>query len=251
MNRTVTEWICTGSRCRRVPCGVNLGAIARAPVPRLRRESWVRYRLALDGLPPPPAGIHLTPIDASLMERLRLHPERDEPQVRSAFRFWQIGFGDGFLWMEKGEPLCMIWLLTSRHMAARPGLGTWAGIYPPLDTDTGMAEGVYSFRRGLRRPGGAATLMAQALFHKAHALGLRELRTHIHEENLAARRWAARLGWQAVGRIQRCFLDLRGFRAHPLYLHEQGEIEELPPATGPARAGSREDASASASPPEP
>jgi RimJ/RimL family protein N-acetyltransferase len=251
MNRPVTEWICAGTRCRRVPAGLNLGAVAHAPVPRLRRESWVRYRLTLDGLPPSPAGIHLTPIDASLMELLRLHPERDEHQVRSAFRFWQIGFGDGFLWMEKGEPLCMIWLLTSRHMAARAGLGTWAGIYPPLDADAGMAEGIYSFRRGLRRPGGAATLMAQALFHKARGLGLRELRTHIHEENLAARRWAARLGWQPVGRIHRCFLDLRGLRASPVYLHEREEVGELPPVGGAARAGSREDASESASPPAP
>jgi RimJ/RimL family protein N-acetyltransferase len=184
------------------------------------------------------------------MEALRLHPEREEHQVRSAFRFWQLGFGDGYLWMEQGEPLCMIWLLTSRHMEARPGLGNWAGIYPPLDTNTGMAEGVYSFRRGLRRPGGVATLMAQALFHKAQSLGLDELRTHIHEQNLAARRWAARLGWQPMGMIHRCFLDLRGLRAHPVYLHERGGVQETPLPGRPGK-DSREPAPENVSPPAP
>lgn len=233
--RPTLEWFCTGNRCYHPGDRSPLASLCRVPLPRLTRETWLRYRRPLAHLPPPSPEVSLEPVNAARMEMLRLHPERDQPQIRSAFRFWQAGFGDGYLWLEGNEPLCMIWLVLPHHAAGRAGIGEWAGMYPPLPSRTGIAEGVYAFRRGLRRPGGVATAMATALFHRARQTGLVELRTHIHAANAAAQRWAARAGWEPAGVIQRCSVDLPRLRNHPFYLHFGRASTEPVPVT-PAAA---------------
>jgi RimJ/RimL family protein N-acetyltransferase len=227
---SIPEWYCTGTRCYRARPVFHLPHRVLLSLPRLRRETWMRYRLPLDETPLCGEDVPLTPVDEDLVERLRRHPEGEGDQLQSALRFWHSGFGDGFAWCEQEQPLCIIWLVTERHNPARARLGSWAGMYPALASGVGVIEGIYTFRRGLRRRGGAATSMALATFRRAKDMGLRELRTHIHHDNLAAQRWAARVGWRPFGAIHRYSLDLRGLRGRYLYVHESARMHDTSPA---------------------
>jgi hypothetical protein len=216
------EWFCTSRRCYRAYPSILLRRHASWQFPNLRHDIWVRYRLPLEEAPPGNSQVNLTRIDAPLMERLRNHPERGESNYQTSERFWDAGFGEGYVWLENGEPMCLVWLIAKPYEAARRKLGKWAGMYPRLNPGVGVIEGIYTFRRGLRRRGGAATAMAHAIFQQAEHLGLTELRTHIHCENLAAHRWAARLGWHPFGTIHGYSVDLRGLRRLSFYLHDRG-----------------------------
>jgi RimJ/RimL family protein N-acetyltransferase len=218
-----SEWFCISSRCFRTHASIRVPHRLLARIPNLVHDTWVRYHLNLADAPPCPEEVTLVRIDNRLMERLRRHPERNESQYQSALRFWQAGFGDGYVWMENDEPLCINWLMTERHHDARRGLGVWCGMYPRIEPGVGVTEGIYTFRRGLRRRGGAATFMALAMFAKARETGLRELRTHIHHDNIAAHRWAARVGWRPFGTIHRYSIDLRGLRGLYAYLHDRND----------------------------
>lgn len=222
--RLPLRWLCT--RRRALPLGAAASPLAwigksaaRLPLPRLKHECWVRYRIDLARIPPPPAEVALRRADSVLVARLRKRPERGENQFSSALRFWEYGFGDLYLWMEGEEPLCMQGLILPEHQTMRIALGTWAGMYPPFAAPVGMVENLYTFPRGMRRRGGAATAMALAVCAEAKNRGMRELRTHIHAENLAAHRWAARVGWEPFGMIHRLAIDLPGLRRRYLYLH--------------------------------
>jgi RimJ/RimL family protein N-acetyltransferase len=200
--------------------------LRRAGLHRLRCDSWVRYHRALNELPPLPEPVALKPVDAGLMERLRDHPERNEPQLRSAWRFWRGGFARGYAWMEQSDPLCIMWVMNSLDDVERRQLDIWAGMYPALPAGVGVTEGLYTFRRALRRRGGAATPFTLAVLHEVRRLGLNEIRTHIHVGNIAAHRWAQRIGLRPYGMVHRYFINARGLRDNVVYFHTQ----EAPPA---------------------
>jgi hypothetical protein len=89
-------------------------------------------------------------------------------------------------------------------------LPLWGSMYPPLPARVGQVEKLWTFSTQRRR--GVASQFAQLMFNEAQRAGLVTLRTHIHEQNGAARTWAQRTGWAEVGTIERYQLDVRGFR---------------------------------------
>ncbi len=224
------SWFCTNRRCRTVPAeaGRRLARLTAqlndAGLKRLGCERWVRYSLPLAVLPRAPRDVVLHTIDEAFMRRLRRHPEADEPQLRSAQHFWEAGVAHGYVWLEDAEPLGIMWLMASLDRARRRRLGVWAGMYPTLRDGLGVTEGLYTFRRALRRRGGAATPLALAVLHEARKAGVTEIHTHIHVDNTAAHRWAQRFGLHPYGMIHRYRLNVRYLRERYCYLHTLGDV---------------------------
>jgi hypothetical protein len=222
-NEHPRAWICINGRCLAVSARTarTLSGVMDAMRSRRRvlSDRWIRYHLPLRDLPPRPDAVTLHPIDAAMMNRLRSHPERDEPQVRSALRFWISGVAQGYVWLDGDEPLCMQWLVNRLEAGHRYMLGPWAGMYPRLPERTCVMEGLHSFRRSMRVRHGVATPMAIALCHEARQQGFTRLLTQIHVDNLPAHRWAARVGWQPYGMVNRYGIDLPMLRGRHVYLH--------------------------------
>lgn len=234
--RAADHWICSHTRCR--PVGARTASavgklfdITSAATPRVTRDTWVRYRLELDQARPPPPDIQLQLVDQAWIDRLSGMPERAQPQVRSGLRFWKLGFRRGYVWFDNDRPLGMIWLFTPEQRHLLKNLVPWGGMYPDLPDRMGFTEGLYTFPAGLRR-GGAATELALAVFAQARELGLEELWTHVHMDNIAAHRWAERAGWQPFGTIERVQPQLPLLRLPPFFLHRARAVE---PPTAPLR----------------
>jgi hypothetical protein len=223
------SWFCTNRRCRAIPAGTArlLARLAtRAGDAGLRRlgcARWVRYSLPLAALPPAP-NVALQTIDETFMRRLRRHPEAGEPQLRSAQHLWEAGIARGYAWLDDTGPLGVMWLIPSLDQAGRRRLGVWAGMYPVLPAGVGVTEGLYTFRRALRQRGGAATPLTLAVLHEARKAGLTEIHSHIHVDNIAAHRWAQRLGLHPYGMIHRYRLNVRYLHERYCYLHTLGDI---------------------------
>jgi len=98
-------------------------------------------------------------------------------------------------------------------------------MYPPLVANVGQVENLYAFSTARRK--GVATQFEYALYHEARRAGLRELVTHIHEANAAARGWAERTGWRPYGAITRYQLDVQGLGAYAVYLHSSSDRAAL------------------------
>ncbi len=202
------DWLCVGRACYRAPLARRVAAagtrLARAALPgRVGAHRWIRYHVDLSNTPPAPPDVHLTPVTDDIIRLIERHPDRAENQVRSALRFWDHGLRHAFIWMDRGEPMCMQWLLTRADGPRLRALGEWAGMYP-------------------RR------------------IGLRHLVTHIHEANAAARGWADRTGWRRYGTITRYQIDLPALRTWGVYLHRHDDPAPTtpvvlgPPAPRPA-----------------
>ena len=221
------DWLCYGRRCWRTPGVVlgasifqrSLGAILPA---RIVTQRWVRYRIRLESLDVPPSDLRLTPVTDAAIERLRRHPDRDQDQLVSGFRFWEHGLRRAYLWWEPEGPLCIQWLLTESDNAKLRSLPDWAGMYPPLASGHGQVENLFVFSTARRR--GVAGSFEYALYVEAKRLGLRELRTHIAEANTLAHRWAGKTGWEPYGVITRHQFDCPGFRHHSLYFHRLSAV---------------------------
>lgn len=228
------RWLCIGNRRWQLPAWLHLAlsgllAVLHRLFPaRMRRDVWIRYRR---GLPDSPGsdGVILTPMSEDIVERLRHHPLRGRDQMRSGIRLWQQGLHNAFIWLEEREPLCMQWLFMPSDNERLQNLPEWSDLYLPLPQDAGHAENIFTFPRGLRRRGGAATEFALAVFGQARAAGLQRLYTHTHEHNLGARRWAERTGWEPYGAIRRYHLDLPLLRQLHWCLHS---VETIPPLPG-------------------
>jgi len=123
--------------------------------------------------------------------------------------------------MDQEQPLCIQWLLTDTDRPRLRTLDEWAGMYPPLVANVGQVENLYAFSTARRR--GVATQFEYALYHEARRVGLRELVTHIHEANAAARGWAERTGWRPYGTITRYQLDVRALGAYAIFLHASNQ----------------------------
>lgn len=235
------EWLCTNRhrlqlwpRLARLAHGLS-EALGKLLGSRMAKSTWVRYTVCLDQynttiatVPPPPEDVKLERIDEAIMAELRAHPLRERNQLKSAFQFWQHGLRNAFIWREDGQPLCFLWLFLPQHNELLRRLPGWSGMYPPLSPGWGQFENTFTFPRGLRRAGGAATDFAQAVMYDARERRLCGLITHIHHDNLMARRWAQRTGCQAYGTITRYHIDLPLLRSFPWYIHRLGEV---PPIT--------------------
>lgn len=202
---------------------------------RLTRQRWVRYWVDLEQVPPPPAHVRLEPVADSVMAELRDHEDHAHNQLRSGFRFWDLGLRRAYLWASDGAPVCIQWLLLADDREALMRLPEWAGMYPPLAADTGQVENLYRFSTaGLRR--NVAVEYEFAMYQEARRLGLRYLLTHIHADNRAAQRFAQRAAWVAAGSIWRYTCELPGLRKRPFYVHEQALTPGAVPAAPVASA---------------
>ncbi len=202
-----------------------LGVIGAAFSKRVLTQRWIRYRIELaEDLLVSPA-VHLTPVTDAIIGALRRHPDHAENQLKSGFRFWDRGLRRAYVWMDQEQPLCIQWLLTDADRPRLRTLDEWAGMYPPLVANVGQVENLYAFSTARRK--GVATQFEYALYHEARRAGLRELVTHIHEANAAARGWAERTGWRPYGAITRYQLDVQGLGAYAVYLHSSSDRAAL------------------------
>jgi len=225
MNDGPRHWLCSNRLAVSLPDRLarllaraldRLDQLLRGHLPH---ETWVRYQRRLDGADAAPAEVELSPLDDATIAALETHAWRDHPQIRTALRLWKQNLRSAFVWREHGEPLCMQWLFGEQDNARLRRLPSWAGMYPPIPAGCGQVENILVLPKGLRRPGGAATPFAHAMYAEAYARGIRRLITHIHEDNTAAHRWAARTGWSAYGTIRRYRFELPLLRGYCLYVH--------------------------------
>jgi GNAT superfamily N-acetyltransferase len=216
------DWVCLRKYCWAVGPLLLVMVSALLVLPRLvflgrlAAQRWARYRIRLADAPDV-RGPRLTPVTDSIIRELLDHSDRDQNQLRSGLRFWDHGLRRAFIWLGDEGPLCIQWLLTAADDPALRTLGEWAEMYPPLVPTRGQVENLFAFSGARRR--GFATQFAYALYDEARRAGLRELITHIGEDNVAACAWAARTGWQRYGTITRYHLDLPGLRSLSLCLH--------------------------------
>jgi GNAT superfamily N-acetyltransferase len=221
------EWLGLGPYCWEATpfflAGVTtcLGAIGTSFSERLISQRWIRYRIDLADDLPDSSDVHLTPVTDDIIRTLRQHPDHAEHQLRSGFRFWDRGLRRAYVWMDREQPLCIQWLLTGADRARLRTLDEWAGMYPPLVSHVGQVENLFAFSTARRR--GVATQFEYALYDEARRAGLRELVTHIHDANAAARSWAERTGWHPFGTITRYQLDVRGLRAYAVCVHSSDD----------------------------
>jgi hypothetical protein len=237
MDRTASDWLCTNRRAvplspsasaRMDRLGTSLTNMGKRG--RVWRQSWVRYRIALSDLGGEPEEVVLEPMSERFIESLRHEKHNAEDnRIRTAIRFWEGGLKNAYLWIEHGEPLCMQWLLHPRDCQSLPKLGNWSGMFPPIPKDCGVVDNIYSFVGPRQQKPGAATRLALAVMHEAKRSGLRELRTHIAQENLPAHRWARRIGLNAYGVIDRYSIKLPKVPVTYAYHHQSCEMHHLRP----------------------
>ena len=221
------DWVCVrGGHWRaalvRRAAAAGLRSVRAALPSRTRVQRWIRYRIDLANTPPAPPGVALPLMTDEIIALVAAHHDRAENQVRSALRFWDHGLRHAFVWMDRGVPLCMQWLLTRADGPRLRALGDWGGMYPPLRPGYGQVENLFAFSGA--REKGIATRFEYALYHEARRIGLRGLVTHIHEANTAARGWADRTGWRRYGTITRYQVDLPGLRAWSVHLHDHDTV---------------------------
>jgi ribosomal protein S18 acetylase RimI-like enzyme len=210
-----------------------LGVAARC-TPRVRVERWVRYRAGVPSAEPAVPPCALTRFDDAVVTQLRAHADATEPAFSSGLAFWAHELRGGYVWLEDGQPLCSQWLFTERDNRALRLLPEWAGMYPPLAPGTGQLEKLWTFSSARRR--GVASQFAELMFAEAQRAGLQSLRTHIHESNVAARRWAQRTGWEPFGTIERFVFDVPGLRDPEMAIcvHRSGPVPDMPAPAPPA-----------------
>lgn len=215
-------WLCVGAqRWRLAPRAASvsdtiLGTLSHVTA-RATSDSWVRYSIDLASAPPASPGGSLTPVTDAIIETFRQHPDREQNQLRSGFRFWEHGLRRAFTWLDDDGPLCVQWLLTEQDNDRLRELPHWSGMYPPIPTGYGQVENLYAFSTVRRK--GVASQFEFLLYERAKQMNLSTLITHIHADNTAARGWATRTGWSEYGMIRRYTLDAPGMRERAAYVH--------------------------------
>ncbi|HQH26050.1 MAG TPA: hypothetical protein PLP17_01525 [Oligoflexia bacterium] len=182
---------------------------------------WRQYRICLNG--DLNSAVTLTPITEEFMNFLRTHPEREH--FITHFRLWNAGFRTAFVCLRNGRPLCMQWLITAADNESRFRLGVWSSLYLPLSPRTGRLEGFYAFKDTFGNK--VATKFTVAMNNKAHSMGLKELVTHVVEENGVVCKWLQKVGWRESGSITCLRLDLPGLRHISICLHENSEQQKV------------------------
>ncbi len=226
---SLRSWICTDTRILRrgiphlTPLVAAATSLRRVLPGRLTRGVWIRYCRDLDEVPPEPADVKLTHLDARIIEELRSHPDKGQNQLVSGLNWWDRGLHRAWIWRNEDGPLCLQWLLLPGDIRRVGSLGPWAGMYPPLDEGCGQVENLFAFSSARQK--GVATRFEYALFHAARRLGIRRLLTHIHAGNRPAHLWAEKTGWTPYGTIVRYELNLGFAGRWHLYLHRRHPVD--------------------------
>ncbi|MGH7229404.1 MAG: GNAT family N-acetyltransferase [Nitrospiraceae bacterium] len=222
------DWVCVPRRCWEGP-SVGCTVVARLLdamshlTSRVTASRWVRYRIDLGATAPPPPDVHLTPVTDTVRARLQAHPDYHEPGFIGGSSFWEHQLPDAYVWLENDQLLCFQCLLTKKDNPLRD-LPGWGVLYPPLETDVGQVEKLWTFSSERHR--GVAVRFEYALFEEARRRGLRTLLTHIAETNAAARHWADKTGWQAFGTFVQYAFDFPGVRnqGFSIAVHRTGAV---------------------------
>lgn len=198
-------------------------------------QRWARLSIAL----PRPSETQAAgaregfgPASEAEVQRWRMEGDRDAPQLRSAFRFWDHGLRRVFAWRTREGARAVVWVLTARDNARLRRLPGWAAMYPPLPADALQLENLFVFSDARAR--GAATSLVQGVFAWGASRGMRRAFTHIADRNAPALSHAARVGWTRYGTIARLQLDVPGLRRAALFLHLAGGGAGDAPVSEPA-----------------
>lgn len=224
------SWVCMGGRHCLLPsfaatfCDGAMRTLGRV-TSRVSVDVWVRYHIDLARVRREPSDASLTSVTDQLIAELRRHPDADQNQLQSGFRFWGHGLRRAFVWCSGDGPLCIQWLLTGSDSTLLQSLPGWAGMYHPLPRGYGQVENLFTFSTARRK--GVARRFEYMLYDEARRLGLSGLYTHIHARNRAARAWAERTEWHAFGTIRRYTFDVPGLRAVSCCVHRTGMSEAL------------------------
>jgi hypothetical protein len=216
------DWLCTGAQRWRVsPSAAKISdfglQMLSGVTSRVASDVWVRYYIDLANTPPAPSGVSLLPVTETIIGELRNHPDCEQNQLRSGFRFWDYGLKRAFVWLDEEGPLCVQWLLTETDNDRLRHLPMWGGMYPPISKAYGQVENLFAFSTARRK--GVASQFEFMMYEQARRLELLALVTHIHVGNTAAHGWAERTGWIPYGTIRRYTLDAPGVRGRPVYVH--------------------------------
>jgi hypothetical protein len=228
------DWLCAGSQRWRIsPFAARVSDNALRMLSRLTSrvasDAWVRYCIDLASSPAALSGASLTPVTDTIISELRNHPDREQNQLQSGFRFWDHGLKRAFVWLDEEGPLCVQWLLTERDNDRLLHLPKWSGMYPPIPKGYGQVENLYTFSTARRK--GVASQFEFMMYEQAKRLELSVLVTHIHAGNTAAHGWAERTGWRPYGTIRRYTFDAPGVRERAVYVHrtQQSFLSKRPP----------------------
>lgn len=233
MKPTITYWAHSGGRRRFGASARCAAALLQGLRPlscgRLKADTWWLYHVDPARTPPPPPDVTLEPVTDSLIESLRRHPDHEANQLRSGFRFWEVGLRTAYIWIWEGEPLCIQWLLLPAENERLAGLPGWGGMYPPLGQDAARVENLFKFRTRRKPSRDVAVQFEHAMFAQARRRGLRAVYTHIHSDNQPANAFAERAGFERRGWVRRFELDVPGARGKPWVVHRlEGAPEALP-----------------------
>jgi ribosomal protein S18 acetylase RimI-like enzyme len=177
---------------------------------RLTMQRFVRFKLRLADVDAKPCDIHLTPVNAEIIARLRAHPDAANNAFASGLAFWDMGARNAFVWFENGEPLCFQWQLSELDLSALRRHSSWSNVYPTIGPDMAQREKLWTFTAARRK--GLASRFACAMLAEARRQGLTTLVTHVSEENLPALTLVEKSGWTRCGIIVRYEFDFPLFR---------------------------------------
>lgn len=192
---------------------------------RINKETWILYQIDLNLIDIHSSEANLVKLDDRIINQIRTHPDSTRDQIISGIRFWDNGINNAYIWVENNNPLCIQWILSNDDLTKLKQFSEWAGLYTPLEDKTKQVENIFSFRHSFRRKKSAATEFEYALYRLAKADGVTRLKTHIHNKNFSALKWAQRTGYTPYGVIERIYINLPLTKAFYLYIH-MGQIQE-------------------------
>ncbi len=237
------DWLCVGAHCWEAP-GILLDLISGAldlvatlVGSRLDVQRWARYVIRpadIKLLNPVP---RIVPLTDTMIEQLRVHPDREENQLKSALQWWDHGLRRAYIWMEPQGPIALQCVVTRADAPKLRTLPVWGAMYPLLPEGRGQVENLFAFRSaqgigvGLRFLNGMCAVEREA--------GFREVVTHIAETNTAVRSMSERVGWRRYGTSTRYWFDVRGLRGVSVCVHRTGLPRRAspPPTRGATASG--------------
>jgi hypothetical protein len=231
MSRKATYWMhhdggryLTGGSARALTLA--LDTAQALSLGRIKVDSWWRYRMDLERVPPLAQSVELQPVTDELIEQLRRHQDKDANQLISGFRFWDAGFRNALVWMWHDEPLVIEWLLFPEDNQRLLELPEWGGIHMPMVPGEARMENLFKFRTREKPPQDVAALFQQAVFLHTRRLGVHWLYSHIGSENKRAIALTERTDRERCGWIRRYTFDLPRLRDKPLYVHRAEAVPE-------------------------
>lgn len=223
------NWLGVGSHCWQIEpylagwISGMLSVLVKLSRRRISARRWARYTIRPADVTPLSTQPQLTPVTDYFIKQLRNHPDSSQNQVQSGIRWWEHGLRRAYVWMGEDGPLCMQWLLTEADNAKLRSLPEWAGMCPPLSANCGQVENLFAFSNG-KQPG-IGIRFFYSMYEEERRLGLREIVTHIVEDNVTACRLSERTGWRRYGTLTRYEFDFPVLRGCSICLHVVGQAD--------------------------